>query len=331
MSCPQTPLRAAALGLDASRLAVNDIPVKPGVAVVTDDPGWHGRELRRALAAQGYGCRFVSLTDCRLQPGRRPLDVVLPGFARRLPVAVFVRGVAGGSLEQVILRLDILHALEGLDIPVMNPPRSIERTVDKALTSLLLGRAGLPGPPTWVCEAPDQARAILRRETAAGHKLVGKPLFGSQGEGLCLLDAHSRLNGLSGLGGGVFYLQRYVDRGDSDWSDIRVFVIGDRGVAAMTRRGAHWITNRAQGARCEPLQLDEELEQIACAAARAVGADYAGVDLMRDRDGRLQIIEVNGIPAWWGLQKATGVTVADHLVTALLARLPRPDLALVSP
>lgn len=310
---------------------MTSVQPKSCIAVVTDDPGWHGRELRSALAAHAYGCRFVSLADCRLQPGNQSLDVVMPGFTRRLPEAVMVRGVAGGSLEQVILRLNVLHALEGLGIPVMNPPRAIEHTVDKGMTSLLLARDGIPGPPTWVCEAPEQARAILRRETAAGHRLVGKPLFGSQGQGLCLLDAHSSLDGLSGLYGGVYYLQRYVDRGDNDWADIRVFVVGDRALAAMTRHGSHWITNRAQGARCEPLHLDAELERMACAAARAVGVDYAGVDLMRDRDGRLQVIEVNGIPAWWGLQQATGVVVAEHLVTALLARLPRPDLALVSP
>lgn len=310
---------------------MSSVAAKPCIAVVTDDPGWHGRELRRALAAQGYGCRFLSLTDCRLEPGTVPMDVLLPGFARDLPVAVFVRGVPGGSLEQVILRLDILHALQGLGIPVMNPPRSIEYTVDKAMTSLLLGRAGIASPPTWVCETPEQARAILRRETASGHRLVGKPLFGSQGEGLCLLDAGSSLDGLATLSGGIYYLQRYIDRGETDWSDIRVFVVGERALAAMTRRGSHWITNRAQGARCEVLPLDAELERIACAAARAVGADYAGVDLMRDRAGRLQVIEVNGIPAWWGLQQATGVAVADHLVAALLTKLPRPGLALVSP
>ncbi|MEX0951089.1 MAG: RimK family alpha-L-glutamate ligase [Gammaproteobacteria bacterium] len=299
------------------------------IAIITDDPGWHGRQLQQALAAQRIGCEFLSLTDCRLEPGRQPLDVIMPGFRQVLPAAVFVRGVPGGRLEQVILRLDILHALAGLGIPVYNGPRIIERTVDKALTSLLLSRAGLPGPPTWVCESLSQAQAIWRREIAAGHKLVGKPLFGSQGEGLCLLDEHSQLAPLAAHWGGVFYLQRYVERGAQEWSDIRVFVIDDQAVAAMTRFGQHWITNRAQGARCEVLPLNAELSDLAVAAARAVDADYAGVDLMYDANGKLQIIEVNGIPAWWGLQQVSGINIGERLIASLLARLPQqPGAAL---
>ncbi|MFW6199913.1 MAG: hypothetical protein ACOC8K_05015, partial [Gemmatimonadota bacterium] len=69
------------------------------------------RRTAGGLAARGFGSGFVSLIDCRLEPGRWPMDVVLPGFGRQAPAGVFVRGVPGGSLERVILRLDILHAL----------------------------------------------------------------------------------------------------------------------------------------------------------------------------------------------------------------------------
>lgn len=303
---------------------------KPRIAIVTDDPGWHGRELRQALAERGFGSGFLSLTDCRLEPGRRPLDVVLPGFGREAPAAVFVRGVPGGSLERVILRLDILHALEMLDIPIMNTPRVIERTVDKGLTSLLLGRAGLPTPPTWVCESDAQARAIIRRELAAGRRIVGKPLFGSQGEGLQLFDDTSSITAHGEFCGGAYYLQRYIERAPGNWSDIRVFVIAGRAVAAMTRYGDHWITNRAQGARCEALTLDPQLATLAQDAATVLGADYAGIDLMLDNNNQLQIIEVNGIPAWWGLERATGTSIAPLLIDTLLSRLPRPDLTLIS-
>ena len=302
----------------------------PRIAIVTDDPGWHGRELQQALAARGFASGFLSLTDCRLEPGRQPLDVILPGFGREAPAAVFVRGVPGGSLERVILRLDILHALEMLDIPVMNTPRVIERSVDKGLTSLLLARAGLPTPPTWVCESDRQARAIISRELAAGRRMVGKPLFGSQGEGLQLFDNTSSVTAHGEFCGGAYYLQRYIERAPGDWSDIRVFVIAGRAVAAMTRRADHWITNRAQGGRCEALSLDTGLAALAQDAAAVLGADYAGVDLILDNTNQLQVIEVNGIPAWWGLERATGIPIAPLLVDTLLSRLPRPDLTVIS-
>jgi glutathione synthase/RimK-type ligase-like ATP-grasp enzyme len=71
------------------------------------------------------------------------------------------------------------------------------------------------------------------------------------------------------------------------------------------------VSNVAQGARCEPSPPDPELDRLAVAACAAVGADYAGVDLVRDVEGRLQVLEVNGIPAWRGLQGTTRVDLAE--------------------
>ena len=79
-------------------------------------------------------------------------------------------------------------------------------------------------------------------------------------------------------------------------------MIGGSAVAAMTRRGPGWVHNVAQGARCEAVPPGGDLGELAERAARAIGLDYAGVDLMRGRDGAPVVIEVNGIPAWQGLQ-----------------------------
>ncbi len=283
------------------------------VAICTDEPGWHGARLRAAFAARGVAASYVSLRDCRFDLARGVDGVVMPGFAGTLPEGVFVRGVPGGTLEQVTFRLGILHALKALGIPVYNDARAIECTVDKGMTSFLLQRAGVPTPPTWVTENATEARAVLQRESAAGNELVIKPLFGSQGTGLRRLAADTDIPGME-LYGNVCYLQRYIDSGDGRWHDHRVFVIAGRTVAAMVRRGVSWVNNVARGARCEPLEPTSELEQLAEAATRAVGADYAGVDIVRDQDGSLWVIEVNGIPAWKGLQGVAGVDIAAALV-----------------
>lgn len=299
----------------------------PRIAIITEEPGWHGRRLREALAERGYVARYVSLTGCRLRLGRGAMEVFLPGFASAAPAGVFVRGIPGGTLEQVIFRLDVLHVLYESGVVVYNPPRVIERTVDKALTSFLLQRAGLPTPATWVCESAEQARAIVRRETAAGRRLVAKPLFGCQGLGLTLIDIHSGLL-VGEQFAGVYYLQQFVERPGPEWTDARVFVVDGRAIAAMQRRGASWITNRARGARCEPLALEPGLARLAEDAARAVGADYAGIDLILDRKQKWQVIEVNGIPAWIGLQQTAGVDISRCLVESFLSRLsPSHNLA----
>ena len=110
----------------------------------------------------------------------------IDGFDSRLPDAVVVRTIPGGTFEAVTLRLGILHALRELGISVWNDARAIERCVDKSMTSFLLVRAGIPTPATWAMESTDAARTIVRRELAQG-PLVLKPLFGSQGRGLKLI------------------------------------------------------------------------------------------------------------------------------------------------
>ena len=72
------------------------------IAIITDDPGWHGKQLCLAFAVCGAQAAYVSLTECRLQINAGGLPLYMPGFTEALPDAVFVRGVPGGSLEEVI-------------------------------------------------------------------------------------------------------------------------------------------------------------------------------------------------------------------------------------
>lgn len=286
----------------------------PRVAIATESPGWHGTRLARAFAALGIGTTVVSLAQCRVDLEANRFGIVMPGFEDALPDGVMVREIAAGSFEQVTLRLGVLHALAEWGVPVCNSARAVERTVDKSMTSMLLRRAGITTPATWVTALEAEARSTLMRETAAGHRVVVKPLFGSQGKGLLRLAAGDALPDPPQMNG-VYYLQRFVETAAGEARDFRVFVIGGTAVAAMTRQGSGWVHNVALGARCEGVDLAPDLRTLAERAVEAVGADYAGVDLMRDRDGTPLVIEVNGIPAWRGLQSVCTVNIA-----ALLAR-----------
>jgi RimK family alpha-L-glutamate ligase len=300
----------------------------PRIAIFSDSASWHERRLAGACARRGADARIVSLRDCRLAT-EAPQGLLVPEFEDGLPDAAFVRCVPGGSFEQVSLRLDFLHALEALRIPVFNGARAIERTVDKGMTSWLLQQAGIATPPAWICESAEAAARIHRRETAAGHRLVLKPLFGNRGRGLALLDAGSRLPDADACAG-VYYLQRFIEGPGPTPRDWRVMVIGGRAVAAMERISQHWITNRARGAWCVAAALNADLATLAEAATAAVGASYAGVDIARDRDGACLVLEVNGVPAWSGLQQVTPVDVADRLIEALLREIGAAPLEAVS-
>lgn len=305
-----------------------DRRVHQRVAIFTDETGWHTRSLRQALARRGFQGRCVDLADCRFDTAASPYGLIIPGFGKSLPCGGIVRGISGGSLEQITKRLGILHALREQGVPIYNDARAIERSVDKSMTSFLLQRAGVDTPAAWALEDEAQARRILIREASAGRSLVLKPLFGSQGKGLLrigLVEGVSvPLPPLRGLGG-LAYMQRFVPQPESDQQpgfDWRILVVGGRAIAAMKRVSRHWVRNVAQGARCSACVLTPGLASLAEAAAAALDMDYAGVDLLPDGSARAgaQVIEVNGVAAWRGLQKVTSFDIAQAIVDDFLGR-----------
>jgi len=289
------------------------------IAIFTDDPGWHGARLREAFEQRGFVGSYVSLMQCRIFIDSDSLPVVIPGFEAALPDGVFVRGVPGGTLEEVVHYLDVLHALKHLDIPVYNDGASIERSVDKTMTSFLLRRAGIPTPLTWVTTSNEEALSIAKRELDAGYLVISKPVFGSQGEGL---QRFEDLDSLSNLvsGNGVYYLQRFIHCGRDTSHDWRVFVINGKAYSAMRRCGVSWLNNVAQGATCESAILDNRLRHLAEDAIRALDMSYGGVDIICDTKGHYSVIEVNSIPAWKGLQSVCSIDVAGLLADDFLSR-----------
>ncbi|MBS7544901.1 RimK family alpha-L-glutamate ligase [Ancylobacter oerskovii] len=294
-------------------------PVRDLVVIFTEDADWHTRTLCRAIERQGLRVLVLSLNDCGFAIGETPHGLLLPGLDGQLPAAAFVRVIAKGTTEQITMRLGVLHALRELGVKVMNDARAIERCVDKSMTSFLIAQAGLPTPRTFVREDPAAMQALI--DSAPGDSVL-KPLFGAQGKGLRRIAAREPLPEATKVGG-VYYLQEFVEgrRRDGLFQDWRVFVVGGRAVAAMMRRSERWITNIHQGAAGEPAPLDGAAAELAIAATAAVGADYAGVDLIEEAGGGFTILEVNSMPAWKGLQKTTETDVAaamaHHLVSCL--------------
>src|SRR6266480_2796117 len=288
------------------------------IALITDRRDWHARELGKALAGFGARAACVELTACGLDT-RSPSGLRIAGFGDRLPSAVLVRSMAGGSFEAVTLPLGILHALRENGVPVVNDARAIERCVDKSATSFLLALAGIATPATWAVESREAAAAIVRREVVAG-PLVLKPLFGSQGRGLRLIRCEHDLPDPEAVKG-VYYLQRYVGVERDGFRDFRLLVSHGRLITAMMRHSTSWITNVKRGGRPVAAVVDAPMKALALAAAAAVGADFAGVDVVHDAGGRPTVLEVNSMPAWSGLQKVASANIAAILAADLLAAL----------
>ncbi len=293
---------------------------KNKIAIFTDDAGWHGKQLQQAFQKLGYDSVFVSLTQCRFDLDNKSVPIHIPTFENELPIAVFVRGVAGGSLEEVTLYLDFLHALKMLGIPVYNDGRAIEKSVDKAMTSFLLHHAGLSTPKTWVLRDRDNAIEIAKNELSQGHFLISKPLFGSQGEGIRRIEKTTDIPWLT-HSHGVYYLQRFIKCAGQDFFDYRVFVINGKAVAAMRRVGKSWLNNVARGGRCERVTLNSALENLAIQATALLKMHYAGVDIIEDSAGNYSVIEINSVPAWKGLESVCDFSIADCLVQDLINKI----------
>jgi tetrahydromethanopterin:alpha-L-glutamate ligase len=291
----------------------------PTVGLAVDRMDWHAREVAAALAARGFGTAPIRLHLCGIAT-QNASGLHIDGFGERLPDAVIVRSMSGGTFEAVTLRLGILHALRECGVMVWNDARAIERCVDKSTTSFLLARAGITTPPTWAVESYDRARAIAQAETKEA-ALVLKPLFGSQGRGLRLIRKPDDLPPAEDVAGGVYYLQRFVGIERSGYHDFRLLVVRGRVAAAMQRHSTHWITNVKRGGRPVPALINDDLNALAVRAAAAVGADFAGVDVLYGPEQQPMVLEVNSMPAWSGLQKVSSANIAASLVAALVEAL----------
>jgi RimK family alpha-L-glutamate ligase len=286
------------------------------VAILSARSGWHTDELCRALAERGHTGEVVAYESLRARiggPSGSGLEVLpVDGDS---PDAVLARIIPGGSLEQIIFRVDALHWLEDRGMVVINSPRAIERSVDKFYTSAILHDAGLATPETVVCEDFGTAMAAVREM----RDVIVKPIFGSMGHGLVRISdpdiAFRVLRPLEQMGT-IYYVQRVVDH---QGGDIRAFVVGGQVLGAIERQAppGEWRTNVSRGGTARAIELPADVQQLAIRAAAAVGAEYAGVDLLRARDGAVYVLEVNGIPGWQGLQRATGVDVAGAIIDLL--------------
>ncbi len=263
---------------------------------------WHSRGLIAALAARGHEVLAIPATRLQSEVDEYGAVHVFGPEGALLDALdlLVIRGLPRGSLEQVIFRVDALHVLADQGVRVVNSPRAIERTVDKSWASAVLARAGVPTPPTIVCERYDGAMRAFER---LGGDIVVKPLFGAMGNGIVRVEdrdvAHRVFRALE-LERTVYYVQRTI--APAGRRDLRALVVGGEVAGAMERVTDSWRANVARGGRPRAVALGPAEAELALAAAAALEADVAGVDLLVAPDGEVVVLEVNGIPGWQGLQ-----------------------------
>jgi len=290
------------------------------VGIVTrNENGWCITQLRKVLEKQNITPFCFSFHQLIARVKSKPEASVNQTNILKDLDALIIRPIGRGSVEEVIFRMDILHRLQRQGMTIINPPLSIERSVDKYHALSLLEEHGLPVPRTAVTENHEEA---LKAFNELGGDVVIKPLFGSRGIGTTRIsdpDVATRLFRAIAFYHGVLYLQEFIPHGVSD---IRAFVVGDRVVAAMRRVAQSWKTNVSLGAKPVALNPPKEIEDLAVKAAQVIGCKVAGVDIMESQNGPV-VIELNSQPGWRGLQSVAIVNIAEEIVKHLVSLLSR--------
>jgi RimK family alpha-L-glutamate ligase len=283
--------------------------------ILASDDGWHISEIKKALKKQKISSLRVPYSELGAGVASsfnlKNREEMLDNFDY-----IFVRIIPGGSLEQIILRMDILNRMAALGKRIINKPTVIEKTVDKYYTQFILADSGIPTPETFVTEDFEQAMEFYYK----WEDVILKPIFGSLGKGIVRIkdeDTAYRVFRAWQQNNFVFYIQKYIEHGSSD---IRVFVCRGEVISASERCGSSWKTNVARGAESRKIILPNNLKNMALKAAKLLELDYTGIDIIL-KDGNINdpyLIEVNSIPGWYGLQKVTDFNIADRLVEMMI-------------
>jgi len=297
------------------------------IAVLSSAENWYARALLRA-AKRGEQLSVLSFTELDAWVGPLRTDRGYgPSCDQRQEVAsvpkaaefdaVIVRAMPPGSLEQIVVRMDVLARLQDSGVTVVNPPKALEACIDKYLALSRLAAAGIAVPATYVCQTVVQA---MQGFEMLGGDVVVKPSFGSEGRGIVrITDAEIALRVFKAIHavGGVCYLQEYVPHE----GDFRLLVVGERVWGIRRRNHGDWRTNLSRGAIAEKVQITPRLQELALQATRAVGAVIAGVDILPTTDGKWLVVEVNGVPGWKGIAKTHNIDVARAILDDCAARV----------
>ena len=268
------------------------------------------RRLVEAAEQRGHEVRVIDHLRCYMNiTSMRPsvlykgeqlqgFDAIIP----RIGASVTFYGTA------------VLRQFEMMGVYPLNESVAISRSRDKLRSIQLLARKGIGLPVTGFARNPDDVEGVI--EMVGGAPLVIKLLEGTQGIGVVLAEtkqaAKSVIEAFMGLDVNIL-IQEFIK--EAGGSDIRCLVIGEKVVAAMKRQGreGEFRSNLHRGGTAELIRITPEERSTAVRAAKAMGLNMAGVDILRSNHGPV-VMEVNSSPGLQGIETSTGKDIADMVI-----------------
>lgn len=291
------------------------------IAVLASNPElYSNRRLMEAGEARGHEMVFLNIKQCYMK-----LDADNPEVHYR-------GGTIVNDLDAVIPRIRpsitfygcaLTRHFESLGVYVQNNAGAITSSRDKLYSLQLLQKSGLDIPTTGFANSPNDTNDLINM--VGGAPLIVKLLEGTQGRGVVLAEtakaAESVINAITSLGANLL-VQEFVK--EADGKDLRLFVIGGKVITSMMRTAApgEFRANIHQGGSASLVKITAAERKLAIKAAKTLGLEVAGVDIIRSSKGPL-LLEVNSSPGLEGIEAATGIDVAGAMIEAIEKKIGR--------
>ncbi|WP_295899571.1 30S ribosomal protein S6--L-glutamate ligase [uncultured Vibrio sp.] len=264
------------------------------------------RRLKEAGEARGHQVDIIDTLHCYMDitsshPKVRYMGEELPHYDAVIPRI-------GSSIT--FYGTAVVRQFEMMNTFCINESAAITRSRDKLSSLQLLSKEGIGLPRTGFANKPDKIKDLIKN--VGGAPLVVKLLEGTQGIGVVLADtdkaAESIIEAFMGLKANIL-VQEFIQ--EAKGADIRCFVVGGKVIAAMKRQAGEgeFRSNLHRGGTAQLVKLTKEERATAVNAAKAMGLNLCGVDILQSDRGPV-VMEVNSSPGLEGIELATGKDVA---------------------
>ncbi len=281
------------------------------IAMLSRNPELYShKRLKEAAEERGHELHIINTLRCYMNIASRRPEIYYNGEKLAGYDAVIPR--IGASVT--FYGMAVLRQFEMMGVFPLNESVAIGRSRDKLRSMQLLARDGIGLPVTTFAHDPKQTDEVL--DLAGGAPIVIKLLEGTQGIGVVLADtnrsAKSVVEAFRGAGVNIL-LQEFIK--EAGGTDIRAIVVGGRVIAAMKRTGAEgeFRSNLHRGGSAALVKLSPEERSTAARAAKSMGLNVCGVDMLRANHGPV-VMEVNSSPGLEGVEKATGLDIAGKII-----------------
>ena len=280
------------------------------IAILSRRPSLYSTSrLKEAGKNRGHEMFVVDYLRCYMDITSRRPQVIYQGEPLKVDAIIPRIGASNTFYGTAVVR-----QFEMMGVFVANESQAISRSRDKLRSLQLLARDGVGLPVTGCAHSTKDIDGVI--SLAGGTPLVVKLIEGTQGVGVILAEtkkaAQAVIEAFRGLDANIL-VQEYIK--EAGGSDVRCFVVGGKVVASMKRQAApgEFRSNLHRGGSAEKVKIAPEERSTAVRAARTMGLNISGVDILRSNHGAV-VMEVNSSPGLEGIEKATGVDVAGKII-----------------